>query len=96
MSTSETSNVFNLRSKILWSIKSKHLEKSAKKIRATLFPRSFASYIACRRLSKALVVECPFHAYYRTSILLSNSGSNFVMVKPSIILAQGASKRDRS
>ena len=74
----------------------KAFRKVGKEDSGYFFPRSFASYIACRRLSKALVVECPFHAYYRTSILLSNSGSNFVMVKPSIILAQGASKRDRS
>ena len=39
--------------------------------------------------NRASVVECPFRAYCRTSILLSNSGSNFVMVKPSIILAKG-------
>ena len=82
-STGETSNVFNL-----WSIKSKPLEKSVKKIRAAVFPRSIASYIACRRYNKASAVEYPFRAYCRTSILLSNCGSNFVMVKPSIILAK--------
>ncbi len=81
MSTGETLNFSNSRSKMLWSIKSKPLEKSAKKIRAAVFPRSIASNIACNKYSRASVVECPFLAYCHTSILLSNSGSNFVMVK---------------
>ena len=74
--------------RMLWSIRSNPFVKSVNNIRAPQFPESVASWTACKRYTRASVVEWPSLAYCRGSRLSATWFSSRTLMKPSIIFAK--------